>query len=136
MKQAIHSEDLSDLPIDAPIEIDGATVCLQLRNGGAVLSAELAAQSGPASIKRCLELGFSNALEFEAGLALDTERQRLVLTHWLAGVSDWDGAATALELLLNQVDVCRAVSNEQRQQAPKGFSRRSMEQQLRSQLAR
>lgn len=101
-----------------------------------MLSAELAAESGPAAVKRYLELGFSNALEFEAGLALDTERHRLVLTHWLVGVFDWDDATAALELLLNQVDVCRAVTKDLRQPTPKGFSRRGMEQQLRSQFAR
>ena len=90
MDQFAHNVDLSHLPVDASIEIDGSTVCLQVMDGGALLSAKLAAQSGPAAVKRYLELGFSNALEFEAGLALDSARQSLLLTHWLAGVSTWE----------------------------------------------
>lgn len=128
--------DLSDLPVNALVEIDGSMVCLRLMTGGALLSAELGAETGPASVKHYLELGFSNALKFDAGLALDPARQSLVLTHWLAGATSWASAATALELLLNQVDVCRAAGKKNAQQAPIDLSRRNVEKLLRSRISR
>ena len=128
--------DLSSFPVDTSIEIDGSTVCLQLMEGGALLVAELGTQSRPASVKSYLELGFSNALEFDAGLALDSVRQSMVLTHWLRDVSNWEGAAKALEMLLNQVDVCRAAGIGKPRQALKESSRKNAERFLRARLAR
>lgn len=136
MDHSVHSVDLSQLPVGALVEIDGSTVCLQLMEGGALLSANLDTYAGPASAKRYLELGFSNALEFKAGLALDSAHQTLMLTHWLDGVSNWASAAPALELLLNQVDVCKLAGAEPARQAPKELSRRTVENALRARLMR
>lgn len=135
MVQHSYAMDLSDLPVDQSVDIDGMTVHLKILAGGAVLSAELDAEFRLSSMTRYLQLGFSNALEFDAGLALDPGTQRLVLTHWLAGVTHWSGATAALESLLNQVDVCRAAGKEAPRPVIKEPARQRAEQRLRAQLS-
>jgi hypothetical protein len=131
---------LSELPTSQWVDIDGMAVRLQLEVGGAVLSAELPAALTIESTMRHLELGFSNALEFNAGLAIDPEGRRLMLTQWLAGITNWPDAESALESLLNQVDVCRTVCPPSVSVGVKQASRESLrqreERRLRAQLSR
>lgn len=135
MVQPSYAMDLSDLPVDQSVDIDGTTVRLQIVAGGAVLSAELDAEFKLGAMTRYLQLGFSNALEFDAGLALDPATQRLLLTHWLAGVTHWSGAAIALESLLNQIDVCRTAGKDAPRHVIKEPARQRAEQRLRAQLS-
>ena len=127
--------DLSDLPINQAVEVAGVVVCLQIHSGGAVLRAELGIQFATETTARYLKLGFSNAIEFDAGLALDPASQRLVLTRWLQGVSNWSQAAAALESLLNQVDVSSAAGKGAARQIIREPARLRAEQRLRAQFS-
>lgn len=135
---------LLDLPINKTVDIDGVQICLTVSGNSATLSAELPLELTVESTQRCLELGFSNALEFDAGLAIDPAQHRLVLTHWLSGASNWADAESALESLLNQVDVFRAalqiISSRTAKVAVgesiRGTSRQREEGRLRARLTR
>lgn len=131
---------LAELPIDQWVDIDGTIVRLDLKADGAVLSAELPVAFTNEATTRYVELGFSNALEFDAGLALDPQGQRLLLTQWLGGVTNWSDAENALELLLNQVDVCRTgyppSASVAVKVAPRESPRQREEKRLRAQLVR
>ena len=131
---------LAELPVDQWVDIDGMSVRLQLGADGAVLSAELPVALTAESTRRYLELGFSNALEFDAGLSLDTDGRRLLLTQWLAGITNWPDAENALELLLNQVAVCRTGYPSTVPAAstltPRESVRQREERRLRAQLSR
>lgn len=127
--------DLSDLPINQAVEVAGVVVCLQIYSDGAVLRAELGNQFSTEITVRYLKLGFSNSIEFDAGLALDPASQRLVLTRWLQGVSNWSQAAAALESLLNQVDVCSAAGKGAVRQIIREPARLRAEQRLRAQFS-
>lgn len=135
MMQSSKPSMLDELPINQKVELDGIAVQLEVMPSGAILSAELNDHFKLVSVTHYLQLGFSSALEFDAGLAFDSERQRLVLSQWLPGVSNWFGAADALESLLNQVDVCRSAQKERLRSAMKEPARQRAEQRLRAQLS-
>lgn len=133
--QQFATFNLDELRTDQAVDIDGTTVQLRVISGGAILSAELNDQFKLVSMTQYLQLGFANALEFEAGLAFDSARQKLVLSHWLPGISNWASAAAALELLLNQVDVCRSAQREPSRSVIKEPARQRAELRLRAQLS-
>ncbi len=94
---------LARLAPGVPAEIDGETVTLTPRPGGAELSAVLYAPSNGERLNAALRLGFSSALHFDAGLRLSEDGNNLLLSQWLPGVTHWSQAAQPLETLLNQV---------------------------------
>lgn len=135
MMQQFLLSNLDELPINQVVDIDGTAVQLHVGSGGAILSAELISEFTLISMTRYLHLGFSNALEFEAGLAFDSARKKFVLSHWLPGVANWASAAAALELLLNQVDVCQSAHKVPSPSVIKEPARQRAEIRLRAQLS-
>lgn len=140
MSQDTQATALLDLPVNEAVNVDGIQIRLQISDSGAVLSAELGIELTAESTQRCLELGFSNALEFDAGLAMNAARRHLLLTRWLPDVTAWSDAENALESLLNQVDVFHAVlqkSNVKKSEMPaRGLSRQEEEKRLRARFLR
>jgi predicted secreted protein len=98
---------LDALPVNMPVSFMQAQVCLTMANDGATLSAEIDQEYSAQLQESLLELGFSWALEFDAGLATQTDQHHLVLLQWLPGVDGWVSAAAALGKLLDQLESCR-----------------------------
>ncbi|GAA4026153.1 hypothetical protein [Actimicrobium antarcticum] len=135
MTEAQLHNVLSSLSINRITEFDGAKICLKLFPGGAVLSAELGAKSSPQALQTLLEQGFSWALLFDAGIAVDGSGNRVLLTHWLPNVHSWQAAEPALEQLLNQLDLCQSLLGSTTE-SPKVTSRSKEELRFRALLSR
>ncbi|MET3133295.1 hypothetical protein AAKU55_003585 [Oxalobacteraceae bacterium GrIS 1.11] len=105
-----HSAELAQwLPtqlLDTPVRMAGESVYLRVRADGAELGAYLWHDATPQQLEDALKQGFSSALEFDAGLALDG--RGVVLSLWLPSARGWQDAADALENLLNQLARWRA----------------------------
>ena len=93
---------LDTLAIGESIEIGDDQVCLDVATGGATLSVQLISDVLPCQILEAMQEGFSQTLEFNAGLALNEDASCLQLSIWLPGVRQWSQARGALEDLLNQ----------------------------------
>jgi len=100
---------LLSLPLEEPCEIDGEQVYLKLGDTGAELGLILFAQPTGAQIAEAMRSGFQGALEYEAGLALGADGGELLLNRWLEGAEAWSDVAEALEGILNQAVLYRAV---------------------------
>lgn len=101
---------LAAKPLNTLCEVCSERVYLNSSRTGAELGAILAnaEQFTPAQLQPMLEQSYSNALMFDAGLAISANGRDLLLTQWLPGVTSWVAAGPALEQLLNQLEVCRA----------------------------
>lgn len=108
--QSIELEQwLQTLPLDEPVSIDGESVYLKVDQAGAELGVHFMEQVTEQQLQGALQQGFQNALEFDAGWALSIDGTVLLLTQWLPGVSEWTEVPDALEQLLNQVELQRAL---------------------------
>jgi hypothetical protein len=99
---------LRTLPLDEPVEIDGETIYLKVRRGGAELGGYLVRAYTRVQLQDALRQGFHSAMKFDAGLGVTTDGSDLVLTQWLVNASSWLDAAEPLEKLLNQLSTWRA----------------------------
>lgn len=122
-------------PLNAPVEINGESVYLNVEVDGAELGAILLHDHAPAQLREALLQGFSSAIDFDAGLGLGAGGNSLTLTQWLPGVFSWLQAADALENLLNQLSVWRAAL-EPAASLPAAMTRTRTEDRLRKNLAR
>lgn len=127
---------LNNLPLNQITEFDGARICLRLFPDGAVLQAEVGNVSTPYGLQTLLEQGFSSALLFDAGIAIDASSKALVLTQWLPNVQTWHAAEIALEQLLNQLDLCQSLLGNTLPALPKATSRTKDELRFRALLSR
>jgi hypothetical protein len=100
---------LQTFPLDEPVSIDGESVYLKVDLDGAELGVHFLESVTDQQLQDVLQLGFQNAMEFDAGWALSSDGSTLLLTQWLPGVRDWTQASEALEQLLNQVEVLRTL---------------------------
>jgi hypothetical protein len=100
---------LKSQPLDEPVEIDGESVYLKVREDGAELGAFLVHSYTPAQLQDALKQGFNSATRYDAGLGRTADGSSLVLNLWLSDCAGWAGAAEALENLLNQLSEWRAV---------------------------
>jgi hypothetical protein len=100
---------LKSQPLDEPVEIDGETVYLKVRQDGAELGVFLVHSYTPVQLQEALRQGFNSATRYDAGLGRTADGSSLVLNQWLPGCAGWAGAAEALENLLNQLSEWRAV---------------------------
>ena len=100
---------LQAFPLDEPVSIDGESVYLKVDLDGAELGVHFLESVTDQQLQDVLQLGFQNAMEFDAGWALSSDGSTLLLTQWLPGVRDWTQASEALEQLLNQVEVLRTL---------------------------
>jgi hypothetical protein len=100
---------LTSQPLDEPVEIDGESVYLKVRQDGAELGAFLVHSYTPAQLQDGLRQGFNSATRYDAGLGKTADSSSLVLNLWLPDCTGWAGAAEALENLLNQLSEWRAV---------------------------
>jgi hypothetical protein len=100
---------LKSQPLDEPVEIDGESVYLKVREDGAELGAFLVHSYTPAQLQDALKQGFNSATRYDAGLGRTADGSSLVLNLWLSDCTGWAGAAEALENLLNQLSEWRAV---------------------------
>lgn len=100
---------LQEQPLDEPVDIDGESVYLRVHPDGAELGAYLIHAYSPAQLKHALSSAFQSVRQFDAGLGRSTDGNSLVLNQWLPEVSTWTGAAEALEQMLNQVALWRAL---------------------------
>ncbi|SRR5450830_956860 len=98
---------LENLPLDEPVDIDGETVFLKLQPQGAELGVYLVPAFTGAALNEAMRSGFQCALDFHAGLSV--EGPDLLLTQWLPQVESWLEAAEALESILNQTGMWRAL---------------------------
>lgn len=98
---------LEALPVNVPVSFMQEQLCLTMATDGATLSADIALESSAQMMESALALGFSWALEFDAGLASDADGRRLFLLQWLPGVEGWVSATAALEKLIDQLESCR-----------------------------
>ena len=94
---------LAKQKLDEPVDIGGESVYLKRYADGAELGAYLIRDHSQEQLIRAMQQGFSNALEFDAGLALAPDGSSLMLTQWLPNVSGWLEAAKPLEDFLNQL---------------------------------
>jgi hypothetical protein len=102
------SQWLRSQPLDVPVEIDGESVYLKVRNDGAELGVVLIQSYTRAQLHEALRQGFNSATQFEASLGRTPDGNHLVLNQWLPNVSGWTDAGPALESLLNQLSMWRA----------------------------
>jgi hypothetical protein len=102
-------EWLSLQPFDTRVEVGGEYVYMQRYPSGSVLGAYLFDSHTPERLQAALNVGFSSALQFDAGLGFSDDGNSLVLSTWLPNVDSWLGAAVALENLLNQLAFLREV---------------------------
>lgn len=102
-------EWLKSQPLDEPVEIDGESVYLKVRHDGAELGAFLVHSYTPNQLQDALRQGFNSATQYDAGLGRTADGGSLVLNQWLPNVIGWVDAAEALENLLNQLSMWRAV---------------------------
>jgi hypothetical protein len=102
------SQWLRAQPLDVPVEIDGESVYLNVRNGGAELGVVLTQSYTRTQLHDALRQGFNSATQFEASLGRTPDGNHLVLNQWLPGVTRWTDASQALEALLNQMSMWRA----------------------------
>ena len=100
---------LQAFPLDEQVSIDGESVYLKVDLDGAELGVHFLESVTDQQLQDVLQLGFQNAMEFDAGWALSSDGSTLLLTQWLPGVRDWTQASEALEQLLNQVEVLRTL---------------------------
>ncbi|MGW8393174.1 hypothetical protein [Pseudoduganella sp. HUAS MS19] len=98
---------LAELPLDAPLVLDGESAYLQPAAGGAELGAILLREPSDAQLEEAMRIGFQGARQFEAGLAVRADGA-LVLSQWLPQAECWQDAAPALEQLFNQLAMWRA----------------------------
>jgi hypothetical protein len=126
---------LAAQPLDTDVDIDGESVYLRLRPGGAELGAHLWREGSQLQLQEALQQGFSSACEFDAGLGLSPDGRGVVLSQWLAQARGWADAVDALEALLRQVARWRAELAPPRRElgAPRAAERQ--EQRMRSLLA-
>jgi len=125
-------EWLQSLPLGEPVDIDGESVYLKPDGDGAELGVEFLEEASEEQIQDALQKGFQMAMEFDAGWALAPDGGKLLLAQWLPRVTDWTEAADALELLLNQVAMLRAMEAEPREEVTETMSRD--ERRIRSKL--
>lgn len=107
---------LLSLPLGEPVEIDGESVYLSLAGGGAELGLILLPQPSEAQVAEAMRTGFQSALDYEAGLALSADEGDLLLSRWMPDAEAWSDVGEALEDLLSQASLWRAVAaggNEQ-----------------------
>jgi hypothetical protein len=95
-------------PLDEPVEIDGESVYLKVRQNGAELGAYLIYSYTQTQLQDALKHGFNSATRFDAGLGKTPDGNDLVLNQWLPNVTGWSEAAGPLENLLNQLSMWRA----------------------------
>ncbi|MTV41099.1 hypothetical protein [Duganella radicis] len=101
---------LQGFPLEEPVSIDGESVYLRVGRDGAELGAVFLEEMNERQLQEALQLGFQSALEFDAGWALSDDGASLLLTQWLPDARDWTAAPEALERLLNQVELLRALA--------------------------
>lgn len=94
--------------LEVPVEVDGETLYLKQHSTGAELVGTLLHAPTQEQLVRAMQQGFTNALEFDAGLGLASDGNSLTLMQWLPGVRSWSEAVFALENLLNQLASWRA----------------------------
>lgn len=99
---------LQEQAVNLPVQLAGESVRLDVSVHGAQLSATLLSGYQSEQLQQALALGFSGAIEYEAGLGISEDGANLILTQWLPKVRDWQQAAPALEQLLNQLSSWRA----------------------------
>ena len=138
MSDANLTERLMALPINHAVAINDTDVYLQVTEKGAALKAVINTTVLPSVLAALIDLGFTNALLFEAGIAIDQTQNQLILVQWLDGVRNWTEAEDALELMLNQVDACRSMTqNPLRHNANRLFTGRNhAEEKFRAKLYR
>lgn len=100
---------LKTFPLDEPVSIDGESVYLRVDLDGAELGVHFLESVTDQQLQDVLQLGFQSAMEFDAGWALSSDGNTLLLTQWLPGARDWTQVSEALEQLLNQVEVLRTL---------------------------
>ena len=103
---------LRQQPLHTPLRIGTDSVWLRPGRGGAELAVQLYAAPTPHQLRAALQQGFSSAMQYPAGLALDTEGPALLLSRWLPQVETWQAAAAPLEQLLDQLSAWRAALGE------------------------
>lgn len=94
---------LQTQPLDETIDADGEDVYLKRYASGSELGGYLFRNPSHEACRRAMAQGFSQALEFDAGLGLAANGKDLILTQWLPDVRSWPDAAKPLENLLNQL---------------------------------
>lgn len=99
---------LEQQALNAPVQLGAESVRLNVTEQGAELLAILLPGYQSEQLQQALLLGFSGAIEFEAGLGLSEDGTSLTLAQWLPGVSGWPQASLPLEQLLNQLSAWRA----------------------------
>lgn len=102
---------LQSFPLDQPVRIEDESVYLKVDRDGAELGIHFLESVSDQQLQEALQLGFQNALEFDAGWAISDDGSILLLTQWLPGVSSWMEATEALEQLLNQVELLRTLES-------------------------
>lgn len=106
---ADHLEEwLASLPVNEPVSIDGEQAYLRVGPRGAELGVYLLRHFTPAQMEDAAHAGFQSARQFDAGLAL-LDDNALVLNQWLPDVDSWPQAIDALEEILNQAALWRAL---------------------------
>lgn len=124
---------LAALPLDEPVVIDGESVYLQPQHDGAELGLHLLRNFSTAQLEEAARAGFHSARQFDAGLAVRDDGQSLVLNRWLPGAQGWHDAGAALEDLLNQAALWRALLAPQRPRRDDSVS--AEEQRIRARFA-
>lgn len=107
-------------PLNAMVEVGAERICLLPRAHGAELRLQLQALPTPQQVRAALQRGFASARQYEAGLALSTDGESLLLSRWLPGVAGWPAACAALEELLDQAAAWRGAEPAA---APRGTAR-------------
>lgn len=99
---------LQDLPLNQPVDINGQSVYLKVFDDGAELGAILIRSHTMADCIAALQMGFSSAIQYDAGLSESADGKALLLTRWLPHAKTWLDAQGPLDNLLSQVATWRA----------------------------
>ncbi len=110
---------LAGSPVDTILDLYEEQVFLNLARDGAELGLVLMPQGGADQLAEVMGLGFSSALQFEAGLSCSADGKQVLLTRWLPGVRNWIAAGAALQALLEQGAAWRHMLNQQGPSAAK-----------------
>ncbi|MES2743001.1 MAG: hypothetical protein V4754_18920 [Pseudomonadota bacterium] len=98
---------LAGSPVDTILNLYEEQVFLNLARDGAELGLVLLPQCGADQLAEVMGLGFSSALQFEAGLSCSADGKQVSLTRYLPGVLNWVAAGAALQALLEQAAAWR-----------------------------
>jgi hypothetical protein len=113
---------LAGSPVDTILDLYEEKVFLNLAQGGAELGLVLMPLEGGNQLDAVMGLGFSSALQFDAGLSCSADGKQVLLTRWLPGVSNWLAAGAALHAMLEQCTSWRHLLETSKLSAPKALA--------------